>query len=90
MRSSSSRSPIGAMAADGRTVDRRPPTATRRWLLIAGAALLLVGVERVINSYLLGHATTGGRARLFLGVVLFLAGGVALGLALVRDRDTGR
>ncbi len=78
------------MAADGRTVDRRPPTATRRWLLIAGAALLLVGVERVINSYLLGHATTGGRARLFLGVVLFLAGGVALGLALVRDRDTGR
>jgi hypothetical protein len=37
-----------------------------------------------------GHATTGGRDRLFLGVVLFLAGGVALGLALVRDRDAPR
>ena len=78
------------MGADGRAADRRQPTRGRRWLLVAGAALLLVGLERVINSFLVGHVTTGGRDRLFLGVVLFLAGGVALGLALVRDRGAGR
>ena len=78
------------MAADGGAVDRRPPTGARRWLLVAGVALLLVGVERVINSSFVGYATTGGRDRLFLGVVLFLASGVALGLALVRDRGAPR
>ena len=63
---------------------------TRRWLLVAGAALLLLGLERAINSALIGYATTGGRDRLFLGILLWLAGGVALGLAASRDRHPRR
>jgi hypothetical protein len=60
----------------------------RRPLMLAGLTLLAVGLERLLNAYLLGIVSGHGSAPLVVGVVCAVAGVALVAASLVPGRPS--
>ncbi len=55
---------------------------TLKELLVAGLGLLGIGLERLLNAYLIGSQATDFSMRFFIGALFSTAGGLLLVLAV--------